>query len=178
MTDASAAIMLQDLLDGFDPVTGRALDDEHVCWKPEVQQALGLAIGRLQLKRPTASASAAGAPSDCALVDTAYSTWGPSAANSQLKSNSSCAQGGRSGAVFFHPKSIRARSSEPKLKKWIRPPERKRSGAKWTSQDDQILRAGIQRNQSIEEIALSCLRGTFAIKVRIHKLGLHHTSCE
>lgn len=48
MTSETAAQILEDLVLGIDPSTGRALRDEDPCCQPVIRDALELAIGRLR----------------------------------------------------------------------------------------------------------------------------------
>jgi hypothetical protein len=190
MTTAEVVQVITRLADGIDPVTGQPLPRENPCNQPYVIRALYAAVNLLQkseLPQLPERRSTESRP----VPTNAGNAWS-AAEVQQLREEMAAgmslmeiarAHGRSRGAILERTVRLGLFSSRddaraalerglPQPTNWdVLKKERPLAGKVWTDDEDQRLISLFDDGISAEEIGRHLGRGTFAVQVRLHKLG-------
>jgi hypothetical protein len=187
MNTAEIVQVINRLADGIDPISGQPLPRENLCNHPYVIRALFAAVNLLQRPGPLERPIKVGRPAPAK----AGSAW-TSAEDKQLMAEMAAgtklmeiakAHDRSRGAILartvrlglFESRDDARAAMELGLRQptnWeVLKKERPQAGKVWTDDEDQRLISLFDEGVAAEEIGKHLGRGTFAVQVRLHKLG-------
>lgn len=190
MTTAEIVEVLSRLANGTDPVTGHSLPHDSPCNHPHVIRALYAAVNLLQKSGPPQLPERHATESRPVPVNAGIA-WNAAEVR-QLRDEMAAgmklmeiarAHGRSRGAIlertvrlgFFASRDDARAALEHGLRQptnWeVLKKERPQAGKVWTDDEDQRLISLFDEGVSAEEIGSHLGRGTFAVQVRLHKLG-------